>query len=251
MAITTPKDPDIFNQTDQVARFANALDASWRQVLADEFEKPYIPKLIAFLKERELAGATIFPEKRNIFSAFNATPYEKVKVVIIGQDPYHGPKQAHGMSFSVLPGINPPPSLKNIYKELASDLGLPIASTGYLLPWAQQGVLLLNAILTVEQGAPHSHHSRGWEEFTDAVVLRLIKSQQPIVFLLWGQTAQKKLLSALGGLDSTSATKHLILTAAHPSPYSASKFLGCRHFSQANAFLESHGLGSIDWSLTP
>ena len=185
----------------------------------------------------------IFPKGSEYFSALNATTFENVKVVILGQDPYHGPGQAHGLSFSVKPGVPLPPSLKNIYKELHGDLGLPLPKTGYLKPWADQGVLLLNATLSVEQGQAGSHQGKGWEEFTDEVIRQLNEHGEHIVFLLWGSYAQKK----GAGIDPK---KHLVLKAPHPSPLSAHRgFLGCKHFSKTNEYLRAHGKEPIDWSL--
>ncbi len=219
------------------------LDESWRIPLAEEFASPYMKMLKAFLVAEKAAGKRIFPKGSEWFRALDLTPLNKVRVVILGQDPYHGPGQAHGLCFSVPPGVRPPPSLINIFKELESDLGLPRPNHGHLEHWARQGVLLLNSVLTVESGLAASHKDRGWERFTDAVI-RLVNAQsQPTVFLLWGSYAQKK-------AAFVDASRHLILKAAHPSPLSAHNgFLGCKHFSQANAFLEAQGQAAIDWSL--
>ena len=219
------------------------LDESWRIPLAEEFASPYMTVLKAFLVAEKAAGKRIFPKGSEWFRALDLTPLDQVRVVILGQDPYHGPGQAHGLCFSVQPGVRPPPSLINIFKELESDLGLARPKHGHLEHWARQGVLLLNSVLTVESGLAASHKDRGWERFTDAVI-RLVNAQsQPIVFLLWGSYAQKKAAFVDG-------TRHLILKAAHPSPLSAHNgFLGCKHFSQANAFLEAQGQSAIDWSL--
>ncbi len=196
-----------------------------------------------FLSRGAATGHVIFPREHNWFRALDLTPLEEVRVVILGQDPYHGPGQAHGLCFSVPSGIRPPPSLVNIYKELESDLGIARPATGFLEPWARQGVLLLNSVLTVEAGMAASHKNRGWEQFTDAVIRLVAEQTSPVVFLLWGSYAQKK-------AAFVDPSKHLVLKAAHPSPLSAHKgFRGCHHFSQANAFLESKGQAPIDWSL--
>lgn len=220
------------------------LGASWQAVLAEELSKPYIAELAAFVaNERQTNALPVYPPQDLIFNAFTSTPYDKVKVLVIGQDPYHGPGQAHGLSFSVPPGIPLPPSLKNIYKELRSDLGVIAPSDGCLISWAQQGVMLLNATLTVLQGKPMSHHGRGWEVFTDAVVNALVKRPDPLVFVLWGNSAQKKCRA----LDSIPHS-HLVLKAPHPSPLSAHQgFFGCRHFSKTNKFLAEHGSAPIEW----
>lgn len=218
------------------------LDPQWRAALADEFAAPYMADLKRFLLERKAAGKRIFPPGSQWFRALDLTPPDKVRVVILGQDPYHGPGQAHGLCFSVQPGVPVPPSLLNIYKELGRDLGIPRPSQGFLEPWAQQGVLLLNAVLTVEMGDAGSHQGRGWERFTDAVIARVNALDHPVAFLLWGSHAQKK----AAGVDN----RHLVLKAPHPSPLSAHRgFLGCGHFSQANAWLEEQGLAPIDWQL--
>jgi uracil-DNA glycosylase len=219
----------------------------WREQLAEEMDKPYFIQLKeAIAKERE-AGNIVYPPENLVFNAFVQTPFDQVKVVIIGQDPYHGKGQAHGLSFSVSPGVPLPPSLKNIFLELEKDLGIPVSKEGCLLPWAKQGVLLLNATLTVRANTPKSHCGLGWERFTDAVVACLLKRGDPIVFLLWGKLAQEKVGHIL--LDRT--TLHVVLTAAHPSPYSAySGFFGCRHFSQTNALLKQWGKAPVDWSLS-
>ncbi|WP_231562517.1 uracil-DNA glycosylase [Sphingomonas sp. 35-24ZXX] len=218
------------------------LDPQWRAALADEFAAPYMAELKRFLLERKAAGKRIFPPGSQWFRALDLTPPEKVRVVILGQDPYHGPGQAHGLCFSVQPGVPVPPSLLNIYKELERDLGIPRPSHGFLEPWAQQGVLLLNAVLTVEMGDAGSHQGRGWERFTDAVIARVNALDHPVAFLLWGSHAQKK----AAGVDN----RHLVLKAPHPSPLSAHRgFLGCGHFSQANAWLEEQGMAPIDWTL--
>jgi len=219
------------------------LDPSWLEPLQAEFDQPYMGELKRFLLAERNAGKRIFPAGANWFRALDLTPLDKVKVVILGQDPYHGPGQAHGLCFSVPEGVRAPPSLVNIYKELESDLGIRRPPHGFLEHWAKQGVLLLNSVLTVEMGMAASHRDRGWERFTDAVVQLVNDKQQPVVFMLWGSYAQKK-------ASFVDTTRHLVLQAPHPSPLSAhSGFLGCRHFSKANAFLESRGLDPIDWAL--
>ncbi len=223
------------------------LEPSWAQALADEMAKPYFLELADFVAKERHSGTPVYPPENLVFNAFNYTPFQQVKVVIVGQDPYHGPGQAHGLSFSVPHGIQLPPSLKNIFKELQSDIGLPAPTHGCLTKWAAQGVLLLNATLSVRQGQPMSHHGKGWERFTDAVIHTLLKRQEPLVFVLWGKSAQEKCKYLIEG-RSTGA--HLVLTAAHPSPFSAHLgFLGCRHFSKINAFLAKNGLVPIDWQL--
>lgn len=223
------------------------LDPSWLQPLQPEFASPYMAALKAFLLQERAAGKRIFPKGGEWFRALDLTPLDKVRVVILGQDPYHGPGQAHGLCFSVLPGVRTPPSLVNIYKELRSDLGIAPPGHGFLEHWAEQGVLLLNSVLTVEMGKAASHQGRGWEKFTDAVIRAVAAREEPVVFLLWGAYAQKK----AGFIPSIErGGYHLVLKAAHPSPLSAHNgFLGCRHFSKANAFLEAHGRGTIDWAL--
>lgn len=221
------------------------MDDSWKRQLEDEFSQDYMQELKNFLSQEYKKGKTIYPKKSEYFSAFNHTPFEEVKVVIIGQDPYHGPGQAHGLSFSVRPGVKTPPSLVNIYKELKSDLGVPVADHGYLKSWADQGVLLLNAVLTVETAKAASHRNRGWEQFTDRVIEKLNQRQKPLVFILWGSYAQKK-----GAFIDRK--KHLVLSGPHPSPLSAHRgFFGCKHFSKANAFLIKNQQAPIDWELPP
>ncbi len=223
---------------------SDAVPESWRAVLEPVLQTPRSRALGGFLTSEEAAGKTIYPPRGTRLAALELCPLDGVKVVILGQDPYHGPGQAHGLSFSVQDGVRVPPSLVNIYKELEADLGLPRPAHGNLTNWARQGVLLLNAALTVEQGQPASHQGRGWEEITDAVVAAVAAKAEPCVFLLWGSHARKKALSVPGLVNS----HHLVLTAPHPSPLSAhSGFLGCRHFSQANAFLEAQGRGGVDW----
>lgn len=220
-----------------------ALEDSWKAALAPEFSAPYMAKLKAFLQAEKTAGKTIFPKGAEYFNALNLTPLDAVRVVILGQDPYHGPGQAHGLCFSVRPNVRTPPSLVNIYKELKADLGIEPARHGFLEHWAKQGVLLLNSVLTVEAGLAASHQKRGWEQFTDAVIARVNERETPVVFMLWGAYAQKK-------AAFVDQSRHLVLKAAHPSPLSAHNgFLGCRHFSQANAFLTDKGLQPIDWQL--
>ena len=218
------------------------IEKSWYEKLKNEINQPYVQELKKFLEEEKKAGKTIYPPEPLIFNAFLQTPFDQVKVVIVGQDPYHGPGQAHGLSFSVLPGIPLPPSLKNIYKELETDLGIRRPTSGCFTPWAQQGVLLLNATLTVRAGEPKSHYGKGWERFTDAVLDILAQRPDPIVFLLWGKSAQEKCHKVLG-------THHAVFQAAHPSPYSVDRFFGCRHFSKANEFLKKAGKEPINWTV--
>lgn len=219
-----------------------AIEETWKNALWNEFQKPYFRELKSFLANEKAAGKTIFPPGNLIFNAFNSTPFQEVKVVILGQDPYHGPGQAHGLSFSVPTGVKPPPSLVNIFKELHADLGLPIPSHGNLEKWAQQGVLLINAMLTVEANQPASHQKKGWEEFTHAVISTLSREREGLVFILWGRFAQEK-------ASLIDDRKHFILTSAHPSPFSATKFYGCKHFSKTNEILIKQGKTPIDWSL--
>jgi len=221
------------------------LHESWRGPLAGQFASPGMAALRAFLVSEKAAGKTIFPRGAEWFRALDLTPLEQVRVVILGQDPYHGPGQAHGLAFSVRPGVRIPPSLANIYKELHNDLGIPPAPHGFLESWARQGVLLLNTVLTVEQGQAASHKGRGWEAFTDAVVRLVANSASPCVFLLWGSHAQAK----AGFVDPA---RHLVLKAPHPSPLSAyNGFFGCQHFSRTNQWLQAQGLSPIDWALPP
>jgi uracil-DNA glycosylase len=231
--------------TERQQQFFSALPSSWKKPLEAVCHRPEIDALVQFLQEREKAGAMIYPAKKNIFAALQATPFDTVSVVIVGQDPYHGPGQAHGLSFSVPSGVAVPPSLRNIFKELHTDIGMPIPSSGTLTSWAKQGVLLLNALLTVEQGKPAAHAGRGWELFTDAIIQALLARKHPTVFMLWGAYAQKKVLNLPVHIDPA---RHVILKSAHPSPLSVTGFLGCRHFSKANAFLKQHGLPEIDWA---
>jgi uracil-DNA glycosylase len=221
------------------------LEASWHHELKEEIQKPYIQDLKVFL-EKEKKSACVYPPEPLVFNAFKQTPFSQVKVVIMGQDPYHGEGQAHGLSFSVPCGIPQPPSLKNIFKELSIDEKISPPQEGCLTGWAKQGVLLLNATLTVRAKEPRSHYGKGWERFTDAVILRLIEREDPLVFILWGKSAQEKVEHILTQKNS----KHLVLTAAHPSPYSVQGFLGCRHFSKANAALKKWGKEPINWGMT-
>ena len=226
---------------------AITLHQSWKTPLLPEFEAEYMQRLRAFLMAERAKGKRIFPPAKLWFHALDTTPLDKVRVVILGQDPYHGPGQAHGLCFSVRPGVPPPPSLVNIYKEMKADLGIAPASHGYLKHWAEQGVLLLNNCLTVEAGMAASHQGKGWEKFTDAAVAAVAADPAPKVFILWGSHAQRKAAN-VSGLGAGSP--HLILRAPHPSPLSAHNgFFGSKPFSQANAFLEAHGRGSIDWRL--
>lgn len=219
------------------------LPSSWPEELSLEFEKDYMKKLLLFLTQEKSKGKIIYPQENEIFSAFNLTSFENVKVVIIGQDPYHGEGQAHGTSFSVKKGIKLPPSLVNIYKEIYNDLGFPIPAHGNLEFWARQGVLLLNAVLTVEKDKAASHQKKGWEIFTDKVVEILNTKKEHLVFLLWGSHAQKK----GEGIDRR---RHLVLESVHPSPLSAHRgFLGCKHFSQTNTYLKETGQTQIDWKI--
>lgn len=225
------------------SRIDPKLEPSWKAQLSGEFRKPYFADLKRFLKEEKRSGAVIYPPGPLIFNAFNKTPFDAVNVVILGQDPYHGPGQAHGLCFSVQRGVKPPPSLMNIFKELNSDLGLPIPDHGNLEKWAGQGVLMLNACLTVRAGQPGSHHGKGWEEFTNAAVSALNDKMEGLVFLLWGKPAQVK-----GSIIDPK--RHHVLKAAHPSPFSAhSGFFGTRHFSKTNAILEKSGRAPIDWRI--
>ena len=221
------------------------LEPSWKARVGDYLQRDDMQALAAYLRQRKAAGARIYPPGAEIFAAFEATPFDAVKVVVLGQDPYHGPGQAHGLCFSVRPGVDVPPSLLNIYKELERDTGFVRPDHGYLMDWARRGVLLLNSVLTVEAGQAGSHQGRGWEGFTDHVVDTLNREREGLVFLLWGSYAQKK-----GAVIDTG--RHRVLKAPHPSPLSAHRgFLGCGHFSKANEYLVRHGLKPIDWSLPP
>lgn len=221
------------------------LEASWKARVGDYLDRPDMQQLSEFLRAELHAGKTIYPPPRRIFAALDATPFDQVKVVILGQDPYHGPGQAHGLCFSVAPGVAPPPSLVNIFTEMQSDLGIARPDHGCLLPWARQGVLLLNSVLTVERGLAGSHQGRGWEGFTDSIVDHLNREREGLVFLLWGSPAQAK-----GRL--VDAMRHRVLKAPHPSPLSAHRgFFGCRHFSKTNQWLTEHGQTPVDWQLPP
>lgn len=221
------------------------MEASWKRELIGEFSKSYMQKLRQFLKSELDAGHQIYPKPSEIFAAFDHTPFDQVKVVILGQDPYHGPGQAHGLCFSVRPQVTPPPSLVNIYKELKDDLGIERPDHGYLVSWADQGVLLLNSVLTVQQGKPASHQGRGWEEFTDKAIHVLAEKRERLVFVLWGAYAQKK-----GAFIDRK--KHLVIESPHPSPFSAARgFLGSHPFSKINHYLEANGTKPIDWQLPP
>ncbi|MFC0949510.1 uracil-DNA glycosylase [Pasteurella multocida] len=217
---------------------------TWKDVIGTEKTQPYFKHILDQVHQARASGKIVYPPPQEVFSAFQLTEFEAVKVVIIGQDPYHGPNQAHGLAFSVKPGVVPPPSLMNMYKELTQDIaGFQIPNHGYLVPWAEQGVLLLNTVLTVEQGKAHSHASFGWETFTDRVIAALNAQREKLVFLLWGSHAQKK-------GQFIDRQKHCVFTAPHPSPLSAHRgFLGCRHFSKTNAYLMAQGLSPIQWQL--
>ncbi len=214
----------------------------WTQWLKNEWQQPYFKSLSTFLHQ-EYECKEIYPPKQLVFSAFEACEYKDIKVVILGQDPYHEPQQAHGMSFSVNPGIKIPPSLINIYKELHDDLGCYIPNNGYLMPWAQQGVFLLNTCMSVERGKANSHAGKGWETFTDHVIAHINEKEEPVVFLLWGRNARSK-------AAMINRNKHLVLECAHPSPLSAYHgFFGCKHFSKANTFLKQNNIKIIDWQI--
>ncbi len=235
--------PDLFSAAVPRELFAPPeLPESWIEVLAEEFPKPYLRKLQQFVAEQR-QGRTVFPPEKQVYTAFCLTPYREVKVLLLGQDPYHDEGQAHGLCFSVQPGTPPPPSLRNIFAELRDDLGCKIPNNGYLTPWAHQGVMLLNAVLTVRAHEPGSHKDKGWEKFTDAVIHRLNKRAEPVVFVLWGAYARKK----AAFIDQR---RHTIVESAHPSPLSASTgFFGSRPFSKINAALKKHGYREIDWQL--
>ena len=218
------------------------MEAGWKAQLGAQFEQPYMNELRSRLVARGKGGATIYPAPDRWFTAFNLTPFDQVKVVILGQDPYHGPNQAHGLCFSVLPGVPIPPSLRNIYKELDSDLGITPVKHGYLESWAKQGVFLLNSVLTVEHGAAASHQKMGWETFTDAVIEALNTNTEKTVFMLWGGYAKRT-------GQMIDQKRHLVLQSAHPSPLSVRGFTGCRHFSRANKYLEQQGKKAVDWQL--
>ena len=218
------------------------IESSWKEALAGEFSKPYFESLVHFLRAEKAAGTVIYPPGGQIFRAFELTPVDKVKVVILGQDPYHGPGQAHGLSFSVPVGVPAPPSLKNIFKEIESDLGVKMSGCPDLESWARQGVLLLNAVLTVRGGEAASHGKIGWQEFTDAVIKYISDNCEGVVFMLWGNFARTK-------AELIDSSRHVVLQAAHPSPLARGAFFGCRHFSQANAALTASGRTPINWKL--
>ncbi|MFQ5753289.1 MAG: uracil-DNA glycosylase [bacterium] len=223
------------------------IEPSWNKALAEELQQSYLLRLAAFVERERASNVPIYPPKDLVFNAFKKTPFSKVKVLIMGQDPYHGPGQAHGLCFSVPKGVPPPPSLQNIFKELVSDVGIEMPRHGCLIPWAEQGVMLLNATLTVRQGAPLSHHGKGWELFTDAVIAKLCEREDPVIFVLWGKSAQEK----LNHINQCKRKKeHFMLTAAHPSPLSAyNGFFGCRHFSKINELLVQAKKDPINWAL--
>ena len=219
------------------------IEASWKDILQDEFNKPYFGQIVLHLKTEKTQGKIIYPPGPNIFNAFNTTPFDKIKIVLLGQDPYHGAGQAHGLCFSVQNGVPPPPSLVNIFKELFADTGVKIPGHGNLTRWAEQGVFLLNASLTVRAGEPMSHAKIGWATFTDTVIKKISEGKEHVVFMLWGKFAQEKRVLI-------NESKHLILRTVHPSPLSANAgFFGSRHFSKANAYLMSKGIDPVDWSL--
>ncbi|MEO3841781.1 uracil-DNA glycosylase [Streptomyces sp. B22F1] len=217
------------------------LPPSWQDALGKELEKPYFTRLEWFVEE-ERARGPVYPPREEVFAALDATPYENVKVLVLGQDPYHGAGQGHGLCFSVRPGVRTPPSLRNIFKELRDDLGHPVPDNGYLMPWAEQGVLLLNAVLTVRESEANSHKGQGWEEFTDAVIRAVAERPDPAVFVLWGAYARKK-------LPLIDTARHVVVQGAHPSPLSAKKFFGSRPFSQIDAAVAAHGHAPIDWRI--
>lgn len=217
------------------------IEHSWKEVLKEEFDKPYFGHLVSFLHQEKEAGVTIYPPGPKIFNAFELTPFDSVKVVIIGQDPYHNPGQAEGLSFSVPDGVTPPPSLVNIYKEISDDLGVPLRQGGSLRDWARQGVFLLNAVLTVRAGQPTSHSRIGWQTFTDAVIRTLSDRRDGLVFLLWGNFAR-------GKRELIDTSRHTVFEAAHPSPLARGAFFGCRHFSKTNEVLVREGLSPIIWA---
>ncbi len=218
------------------------IEPSWKEALEDEFDQPYFQGIVSFLKNEKAAGKVIYPPGGLIFNAFDTTPFEKVKVVVLGQDPYHNPGEAMGLCFSVPKGVRVPPSLVNIYKELQTDVGAIIPSHGDLTAWAQQGVFLLNAMLTVEKNQAASHQKIGWQTFTDAVIRKLSQQREHLVFMLWGGFAKKK-------KELIDTSRHLVLEAAHPSPLAGGAFFGCRHFSKANEYLAKHGYEPVDWQI--
>ena len=216
---------------------------TWKSILEKEREEPYFKSILEFVETERKNGKTIYPKNSDIFNSLKYTPFEDVKVVIIGQDPYHGPNQAHGLCFSVQDGVAHPPSLQNIFKELEADLGIPYPKTGYLKPWTEQGVLLLNAVLSVEASKPQSHSNIGWERFTDKIISELNERKSGLIFLLWGAQAQKK-------CEQIDRIRHTVLTTTHPSPLSAHRgFLGCKHFTETNSILKRQGQSPIDWKI--
>ncbi|MDJ0384869.1 uracil-DNA glycosylase [Streptomyces sp. G-G2] len=217
------------------------LPESWLPVLGEELDKPYFTELLEFV-EKERADGPVYPPREQVFAALEATPFDQVKVLVLGQDPYHGAGQGHGLCFSVRPGVRTPPSLRNIYKEMKEELGLPVPDNGYLMPWAEQGVLLLNAVLTVREAEPNSHKAKGWEKFTDAVIRAVAERSDPAVFVLWGAYAQKK-------LPLIDEERHTVVKGAHPSPLSAKKFFGSRPFTQINEAVAAQGHEPIDWRI--
>ncbi len=219
------------------------IEESWKKVLDDEFDRPYFKTLSQFIRNEKAEGKTIYPPGPLIFNAFDLTPFDKVKVIILGQDPYHNPSEAMGLSFSVPRTVRIPPSLNNIYKEIVADLNLPMPTHGDLTHWAEQGVFLLNAMLTVEKGKAASHQTIGWHLFTDAVISKLSKERENLVFMLWGSYAKRK-------AELIDSNKHLILEAAHPSPLARDAFKGCKHFSKCNNYLVLHNLTPIDWKIS-
>jgi len=223
------------------------LEPNWYQILREELTQPYIASLAAFVARERASSIPVYPPKELVFNAFCQTPFDQVKVLIMGQDPYHGPGQAHGLCFSVPKGIPPPPSLQNIFKELVSDVSINQPAHGCLLNWAQNGVMLLNATLTVRQGEPMSHHGKGWERFTDAIISKLCQRKDPVIFVLWGKSAQEKCRKIK---ELANGSGHVILTAPHPSPLSAYQgFLGCKHFSKINEILAQQKKSPINWSI--
>ncbi len=235
-----PAKPDLPSKPAKMGKLK--MERGWGTRLKTQFEQPYMHELRATIVERMKSGKVVYPAPDRWFTAFNLTPFDQVKVVILGQDPYHGPNQAHGLCFSVLPGVPIPPSLRNIYKEIQNDLGIPPVGHGFLESWAKQGVFLLNSVLTVEQGDAASHKGLGWETFTDAVINVLNQHTENTVFMLWGGYARRK-------GQMIDQNRHLVLQCAHPSPLSVRGFTGCRHFSKANAFLQQCGKSTIDWQL--
>ncbi|MBS3905201.1 MAG: uracil-DNA glycosylase [Simkania sp.] len=223
------------------------MEKDWYAILREEIEQPYVQRLKKFLDQEKAGGKEVYPPESLVFQAFLKTPWERVRVVIVGQDPYHGPRQAQGLSFSVPKGVPLPPSLQNIFKELKDDLGVAKPEHGCLISWAEQGVLLLNATLTVRRGEPQSHAGMGWERFTDVVIDKIASREKPAIFVLWGKSAQEKCQK----IPPESLSRHIVLKAAHPSPYSAHQgFFGCKHFSKINQILQQSGQSPIDWTLT-